>query len=280
MEGKHPLHIVMLISFVKLLVMLTSASRECLFINSSDSNFSFWFGTTLGILKRNLGLCGGSCCCCWWCWLLWWLWWWVLAVGWNISPCPWWPGAGCWGCWENGNMLKEVGAALCSILPDCCCCFSFSGLVRVSLRLLATKFSFSDHLAHFRWIWYWLSGWVKPQNFACVAVVWPWLCVSLLSIVVTSGGCDRVRCCGWCRWRGGTSLRGGGLWMVGPTTYPLCSAVAGQQSLSPLLAHNSTTVPNLATATTHPHHTTAPWAKGISSLSLILSISFFHKWTT
>ena len=88
--------------------MLTSPSREWRFKNSSDSNFSFWFGTTLGILKRNLGFGALSVCCgCG-------LWWWEVA--WNISP--WWGGGagpGCWGGWPKGNMLKEDGAALCSI---------------------------------------------------------------------------------------------------------------------------------------------------------------------
>ena len=56
--------------------MLTSPSRECRFKNSSDSNFSFWFGTTLGILKRNLGFGAVSVCCgcgLWCCWLDDWL---------------------------------------------------------------------------------------------------------------------------------------------------------------------------------------------------------------
>ena len=42
--------------WVQLSMFLTSPSLECRFMNSSVSNFSFWFGTTLGILKRNLGL--------------------------------------------------------------------------------------------------------------------------------------------------------------------------------------------------------------------------------
>ena len=99
-----------------LLERLTSASRECRFINSSVSNFSFWFGTTRGILKRNLGFVGGTSawvCGCW----LWFGWWPGLGCP-NISPwCPPAPGPGCWaaGWWPKGNMLKEDGAALCSM---------------------------------------------------------------------------------------------------------------------------------------------------------------------
>ena len=83
--------------------MPTSPSRECLFISSSDSNFSFWFGTTLGIRKRNLGL-GGSGGRCdkwgwWWCgWIPCWggNWWW-----------PWWGwgGGGGSGDPNNGSWL-------------------------------------------------------------------------------------------------------------------------------------------------------------------------------
>ena len=81
-------------------------------MNSSVSNFSFWFGTTLGILKRNFGLETTSVCCCWW-----WLWWWEVWGGWNMSVwCEGGAGPGCWGGWLKGNMLKEEGAALCSIL--------------------------------------------------------------------------------------------------------------------------------------------------------------------
>lgn len=41
--------------FVK--IILTSLSRLSLLNNSSVSNLAFWLGTTLGILKRNLGRC-------------------------------------------------------------------------------------------------------------------------------------------------------------------------------------------------------------------------------
>ena len=75
---------------------LTSPSLECLFMRSSVSNFSFWFGTTLGILNIKRGF-GGSA---WWFGCIWgWNWW-----GWGgaPAPCGWNPS---WG-WS----------------PWCCCC--------------------------------------------------------------------------------------------------------------------------------------------------------------
>ena len=70
---------------------LTSPSLECLFIRSSDSYFSFWFGTTLGILNRNLGL-GGSI-------PKWgWKWGWWGGSPWGPGrKGGWWPGGGCPG---------------------------------------------------------------------------------------------------------------------------------------------------------------------------------------
>ena len=141
-----------------LLERLTSASRECRFINSSVSNFSFWFGTTRGILKRNLGFVGGTSAWVCGCWL--WLGWWPGLGCPNISPwCPPVPGPGCWaaGWWPKGNMLKEDGAALCSMAAP------------------LTVFTRADHCLEVTWpgqYWpqcsacgshhtpvYWLSGW-------------------------------------------------------------------------------------------------------------------------
>ena len=54
--SKKYLEIILDFKDFKKTLQLTSPSRECLFIRSSVSYFSFWFGTTRGILKRNLGL--------------------------------------------------------------------------------------------------------------------------------------------------------------------------------------------------------------------------------
>ena len=146
---------------------LTSASRECRFINSSVSNFSFWFGTTRGILKRNLGFVGGTSACVWGCWL--WLGWWWPGLGCpNISPwCPPAPGPpGCWaaGWWPKGNMLKEDGAALCSM----------AALTGLTLTKLTPGWSLSWGYSMYRPQCLWLSPhtprvlieWLrKPQNF-------------------------------------------------------------------------------------------------------------------
>lgn len=74
---------------------LTSPSLECLFIKSSDSYFSFWFGTTRGILKRNLGL-GGS----------------IPRWGWKCGWCgPAWPPRPAWGWWPKGGCGGACGGA-------------------------------------------------------------------------------------------------------------------------------------------------------------------------
>ena len=102
-------------------------------------------------------------CCC--------VWWWEVGGGWNMSV--WWDGGagpGCWGGWLKGNMLKEEGAALCSMLRLLITCALVELLVLFTTRIdwVVVK---TTEFCHWRWI-LWCEGYCGCV--ACVVtVVWP-----------------------------------------------------------------------------------------------------------
>ena len=82
----------------------TSPSRPCLFMRSSDSYFSFWLGTTRGILKRKRGL-GGSMPKCGWKWG----WGGCAGCGRPAAGCGKWGWGGPWGGGWGGPTIPFNG---------------------------------------------------------------------------------------------------------------------------------------------------------------------------
>ena len=142
----------------------TSPSRECLFIRSSDSYFSFWLGTTRGILKRKRGR-GGSMPK--WGWKCGWGGWagWGRPGGWGGKwGCVGWPGGG-WGGptipFSGGTEVSEVTGLLEETVLEvtaefdvekddsCCCCCATCACKKICLSNLTQSTWLQLPIFHF-----------------------------------------------------------------------------------------------------------------------------------